>query len=78
MIKTVVTPQHRQIVINVPSNYVGKKVEILLYALDEVETERKNAPQKSLSDYCGVLSESDYQSLNAHIQQVRSEWDRDI
>lgn len=78
MIKTVVTPQDNQLILHIPSAYLGKKVEILLYALDEVEEEKKNTPNKSLSDYRGFLSESDYQSLNRHIQQIRNEWDRDI
>jgi hypothetical protein len=73
MIKTVVIPQHHQFVLNIPPDYVGRKIEILVYALDEIQEERKDAPKKSLSEYCGILSESEYQSLNAHIKQTRAE-----
>jgi hypothetical protein len=77
MIKSVVTPQNTEFIITIPSNYIGKKVEILVYALDEIE-EKKSPQKKSLSDYCGILSENEYLSLNAHIEQTRAEWDRRI
>lgn len=40
MIKTVVTPQKNSYNLTIPTNYIGRKVEILLYALDEVSEEK--------------------------------------
>ncbi len=37
MIRTIVTPSKRQVSIQMPKNYIGKKVEVLYYALDEIE-----------------------------------------
>jgi len=40
--------------------------------------EEKAKPKKSMADFCGVLSENDYQSLKKHTEQARKEWNRPI
>ena len=77
MIRTLLTPQQQNISIQVPQSYVGKPIEVLLFALDE-PTEEKIKPKKSMSDFCGILSENEYQSLKEHTQQARKEWNRPI
>jgi hypothetical protein len=77
MIKTVATPQNNNYNLVIPNNYIGKKIEILFYALDEVAEEKIN-PKKSMADFSGILSDSDYQSLKTHTEQARKEWNRDI
>ena len=59
MIKTVVTPQNNNYILTIPADYIGKKVEIILYSLDEVVEEKKAAPKKSMADFSGILSEND-------------------
>ena len=46
--------------------------------LDEVAKEKNVDPQKTMADFCGVLSENDYQLLKQHTEQARKEWNRDI
>jgi len=77
MIRTLLTPQQQNISIQVPQSYVGKPIEVLLFALDE-PTEEKIKPKKSMSDFCGILSEKEYQSLKEHTEQARKEWNRPI
>lgn len=36
MIRTIITPENQDISIHIPENYLGKQIEILLFALDEV------------------------------------------
>ena len=52
MVRTIVTPLQQNISIIVPEGYVSKKIEVLLYALEEVEAEEEAAtsilPKKSL------------------------------
>lgn len=62
----------------IPSIYIGRKIEILLYALDEVSEEEKIKPKKTMANFAGVLSENDYQALKSHTEQARKEWNRDI
>jgi hypothetical protein len=77
MIKTIVTPQNNSLHLVIPNNYVGREIEVLLYAKDELE-EEKIKPKKTMADFTGILSENDYQSLKSHTEQGRKEWNRDI
>jgi cytochrome c553 len=77
MIKTIVTPQNNTLYLVIPNNYIGREIEVLLYAKDELDQE-KTKPKKTMADFAGVLSEQDYQSLKSHTEQARKEWNRDI
>ena len=77
MIKTIVTPQNNRLYLTIPNNYIGREIEVLLYAKDELQ-EEKVKPKKTLANFAGVLSENDYQSLKSHTEQARKEWNRDI
>ncbi len=35
MIRTVITPQNQSISINLPRNFIGKKVEVIAFTLEE-------------------------------------------
>lgn len=77
MIKTIVTPQDNKLYLPIPDSYVGKELEVLLYAKEEL-IEEKAKPQKTMADFNGVLSDDDYQSLKQHTEQARKEWNRAI
>ena len=76
MIKTIIVPQDSSIELSIPASYIGRKIEILFYALDELNVQN-TAPEKiKLSDkYRGVFSKEDAKSFNEHSQQMRKEWD---
>ncbi len=75
MIKTVAIPQKNSYNLAIPNDYIGKKIEILIYALDEL-TEENNSPKKMrLSDkYRGSITKEQGRELNEHIKEMRSEW----
>ncbi len=77
MLKTIVTPQQNNINLAIPNNYIGREIEVLVYAKDELE-EQKLRPKKTMADFCGVLLDNDYQSLKLHTQQSREEWNKVI
>lgn len=77
MIKTLAIPQNNSYNLAIPNNYIGKKIEIIFYALDEI-VEEKDKPKKTMADFCGILSDSDYSSLKEHTEQARTEWNRAI
>ena len=35
MIRTLITPEQQEVSIHIPENYVGRQIEVLLYATDE-------------------------------------------
>ncbi len=77
MIKTIVTPQNNNLYLVIPNNYIGREIEVLLYAKDELQVEKIMA-KKTMADFTGVLSVNDYQSLKSHTEQARKEWNRAI
>ena len=77
MIRTIITPQNNSLYLTIPNSYIGKEIEVLLYSKDEL-MEENVSPKKTMADFSGILSNSDYQSLKTHTQQARKEWNRAI
>ena len=81
MIRTTVTPQNTvlQLSLVIPEDYVGKAIEVLIFATDEPQT-HPSAKNKAASSFRGALhlSNEQYQDLQQHVNNIRSEWDRDI
>ena len=49
MIREVIRPQHTSITIKIPTSYIGRKVEFILFPLDEEENDKGvKHSQKSL------------------------------
>ena len=81
MILQVITPQKEtfDLPISLPKDYLGKQVHCLFY----IEEEAKNITTSSLSkkkpsDFFGILTNEEGEKFDKHIQQMRSEWDRNI
>ena len=55
MIKRVVIPNNTDIHIMVPQAYVGKKVELILFTLDETDEEQNILPTKSIHASNGIV-----------------------
>ena len=71
MIKTTIIPQQTNINILVPQNYIGKKIEVLLYAVDEITT---YAPKNvTMADFWGVISDETAQKLHKNVAESKEE-----
>jgi cytochrome c553 len=77
MVKTIVTPENNSIQLIIPANYIGREIEILVYAKDELEESQKSKANV-MEKFAGVLNDQEYQALKAHTEQARKEWGRDI
>ena len=53
MTKTVAIPQQNNFNLVIPNQYIGKKIEIIMYALDEITEER--SVKKTMADFWGTL-----------------------
>jgi len=49
MIRAIITPNNTKLSINIPKNYVGKKIELLYYALDELQTKDSLSASPAIS-----------------------------
>ena len=77
MIKTVIIPQNDSYSLVIPKNYIGKKLEVLLYAFDEL-VEEKAIEKKKPSDFFGTLSKEEGEKFHTYITKAREEWGRNI
>ena len=77
MVRTLITPQQQAISILVPQNYIGKQIEVLLYAVDELVEEEKIAGPANVSKYKGIFSKEEGEKFNQYLNEARGEWDRD-
>ncbi|MEY4540540.1 MAG: hypothetical protein RLZZ306_2297 [Bacteroidota bacterium] len=75
MIKTTVIPQNNSYNLAIPNKYIGKKIEILFYSLDEVMEEKVVSPKKTMADLWGKLSEETGNELNKQVEEGRKGWE---
>ena len=76
MVRTLITPNQKNISIEVPQNYVGKQIEVLVYAVDEVE--KKDVTNKNASAFRDIFTKEEGVKFNEYIDQSRKEWERNI
>jgi hypothetical protein len=79
MIKNILTPQSDTITLSIPSEYIGKKVEVLLYINEELHVEACDNPHRSgVARFKGLLTNSEADKYQQYLQKARQEWDRVI
>lgn len=76
MIRTFVTPHNQIIKLEIPKKYIGKKIEILLYSIEEMdEDEPEKTNIKLSSKYRGMLSSENANKIRKHLEQSRNGWE---
>lgn len=77
MIRTLVIPNQTNLIVKIPNNYIGDKMEITCIALDEVE-EIIEKPKNLLSKYKGALNLSEHQQreFEKYVNDGRAEWNK--
>ncbi len=70
MIRTLITPTKQNTVIHLPKNYIGKKVEVIIFTTDEVNDE--DAFEKKIKN--GHSLEQSRQAVLKHIDTLK--WDK--
>ncbi|HCN82488.1 MAG TPA: hypothetical protein DIT07_02550 [Sphingobacteriaceae bacterium] len=78
MIRTVLIPNNTDVHLSIPDNYVGRKIEVMCYPLDELVEESEYTPPKSMASFRGVLSSAEADQLQEYVKKSREEWDRDF
>jgi hypothetical protein len=77
MLRTVITPKKSTYSLSIPTHYIGKTVEVLLYSPDEI-VETKKPGKKKPSDFFGTLNASEGEKIREYVTNSRLEWDRNI
>ena len=73
MIKAIAIPQDNKLTLTIPSDYISKKLEILVYSTDEVIKER-NATM-TMSDFWGTISDETAHDLHIQTSEGRNGWE---
>ncbi len=69
--KIINTKEDPTLVLDLPKNLRGRRIEILAFAIDEDAISDKKIPAGT---FAGTLSHSDADELRKHIEQSRNEW----
>ncbi len=77
MIRTIVTPQNNNIHLSIPNNYIGKEIEVFLYAKEEL-VEQKPTKVNTASRFKGLLNNGEADKYNTYLQETRNQRERDI
>lgn len=77
MLKTVIIPQGSTYTLSIPTHYIGKSVEVLLFSTEEI-VDYKKSYKKKPSDFFGTLSISEGEKFQEYVTNSRLEWDRNI
>jgi hypothetical protein len=76
MTRTTITPSSSNVLLAVPEKYIGRKIEVLMFDVDEVTTQPVTSTNKlKPSQLRGFLSKETAENLQKHIQKSRNEWD---
>ncbi len=80
MIKRTITSDKKTVSIDVPEDYIGKQIEVLLYSTDELREQQVPAQAKKTSRLRGALklTDSQYKNVQQYMNDVRNEWNRAI
>jgi hypothetical protein len=78
MIKTHLTPKEQNISITVPQDYVGKEIEVLVYAVDEFVQESIETQPNNAARFKSIFSKEEGIKFNKYLEQARNEWERDF
>jgi len=78
MLKTTVTPEKAQIQFSIPDEYVGRKLEVLLYPVDEITETQETKPAVTMKQFKGILDKETAERLQKEVTKSRNEWNRDI
>ncbi|MEO7312708.1 MAG: hypothetical protein ABIX01_20145 [Chitinophagaceae bacterium] len=74
--KIIHTQKNPVLVLDLPKNLQGRRIEVIAFAIEEEATTDTKAV--TMGDFFGTLSPEHAESLHQHAKQARNEWDRDF
>lgn len=78
MIRKVITPDNQTIQFSIPESYVGKKIEVIAFAIDEGKHEQEKLPVSTMAQFWGAMGKETADDLHDQIKRSRNEWDKNI
>lgn len=72
MIRTIITPENQDLYLHIPESYVGKKIEVIAFAVDEAAIEPK---KMKMADFWGTISDETAAELHKETTDSRNDWE---
>ena len=76
MVRKHIIPETNSVMVTIPENYIGKKVEVLVFADEDMQESQPVKPD--ISKYKGTLSKERAVEFRQFAEEIRKEWDRNI
>ena len=70
MIETIVTPESKTLYVSILNNYIGKEIEVLLYAKDEL-VEGKTTKPNSAARFKGLVTNEEANKYHAQLSPTQ-------
>ncbi len=77
MLRTSIASENTDSMDSIPKKYIGEKIEVLVYSIEEVVDEPSNATV-TMDDFWGRLSDESALKLHENVLTIRNEWERNI
>ncbi len=73
MIRTIVIPKNTDVHLSIPEDYVGRKIEVMYYPVDELVEEKAliKAPVKTMASFKGILTTEEADQLQDYVKKSR-------
>ena len=79
MLRSLITPTTNCLQIDIPDNYIGKKVEVLVFTYEETQELRQfDSEMGIMANFWGVVSTKTTDEMHQHVSQSRAGWEKDI
>lgn len=78
MVRTILTPVKKTIQLDIPESFVGKKIEIIAFEIDEANEKPAILEKGIMEQFWGFMSNETTADLQKKIIQSRREWDNNI
>ena len=75
MKRTIITPLNTAIHLSIPQKYVGKRIEITFFDLDEMDDKTQSNTPKKLSELSGQLSDETAEEMQKYVTEGRIDWE---
>jgi hypothetical protein len=78
MLETIIIPNNTHFLLSLPQQFIGKKIKVLMYSVEEIIEPITVEPSKKISQFRGILTKEEGQKFHNYLNESRNEWERNI
>ncbi len=78
MLETIITPNDTNFLLSLPQQFVGKKIKVLMYSIDEIIEPIIVEKPKKVSQFRGLFTKEEGLQFHNYLNESRNEWEKSI